>query len=506
MVSISLFVELLRTRPMALFWTMAALQVALWTLVPTVFFSAPPGELAEVLAIGHEFQLGTEFGPPLAFWLAEIVFAGLGLFGVYLLSQVCIVGAYWAVLMLGRSIVGEVHAVMAVLLMAGVAAFSVPTAEFGPAILATPLWALILLHYWWAVGEGRRIYWIVVGVEAGLLLLTTYAGLILLGLLVLFTAVNAKARDAATSSVEPMIGGVIAVVMLFPYLVWLDLEGRGVLLDLATIKENLLTWLKLVAALLVSHVGLGILVVLGRGTVFPGRGPAPEATRSPVDPAARAFVYHFALTPAVAMVLFALMTRRPENFIAAPLVVMSGLAVVVAAGDSIKIANQYLIGPAWAALLVLPPLLVAMAIAVLPWIYPIDLRAGRPAAEMGRFFGDSFQRRIGKPLPIVTGDQDTAALVALTAPSRPSLYIVDKPVYAPTVKPQDLELKGAVVVWPATDTSGRPPPDIVRQFPNLVAEVPRAFERSFRGFLPVTRIGWAVIRPRELSPGKVPFP
>ena len=62
---------------------------------------------------------------------------------------------YWAVFALGRAIVGAQHAALAVLLMVGIAAFSVPTPDFGPAILAMPLWALMLLHFWRAVGEGR---------------------------------------------------------------------------------------------------------------------------------------------------------------------------------------------------------------------------------------------------------------------------------------------------------------------------------------------------------------
>ena len=70
--SMSLFVELLRTRPRRMFWTMAVLQALLWTLVPSLFYAAPPGQLPLVLAIGHEFRFGTDFGPPLAFWLAEI--------------------------------------------------------------------------------------------------------------------------------------------------------------------------------------------------------------------------------------------------------------------------------------------------------------------------------------------------------------------------------------------------------------------------------------------------
>jgi hypothetical protein len=208
MVSISLFVELLRTRPLTLFWTMAGLQVVLWTLVPLVFYSAPPGQLPLVLAIGHDFQLGTDFGPPLAFWLAEIVYRVLGLFGVYLLSQICVVVTYSAVFALGRSIVGAQHAAMAVLLMVGISAFAVPTPDFGPVTLTMALWSVILLHYWRAVNEGKRGYWVALAVEIGLLFLTTYAGLLLLAVLALFTAANKRAR-AAQDSGKPCLVRVV---------------------------------------------------------------------------------------------------------------------------------------------------------------------------------------------------------------------------------------------------------------------------------------------------------
>src|SRR5882724_1591818 len=313
MVSISLFVELLRTRPLTLFWSMAALQLVLRTLVPLLFYSAPPGQLPLVLAIGHDFQLGTDFGPPLAFWLAEIVFRAMGIFGVYLLSQICIVVTFWAVLALGRAIVGEIHAVMAVLLMAGVAVFSVPTPEFGPAILATPLWALLLLHYWRAAKGGDFRYWLAVGLDAGLLLLTTYAGLIQIGLVVLFL-LSSKVGRSHLEMVGPWVAGLVTIVVLFPYLIWLDLGGGTTLISLADIVQNLRTWGWLVLALVVSHAGLGLLVVLGRGYFIPSRSKPPEMQREPVDPGARVFVYFFALAPVVAMGLFSLFSHRPENF------------------------------------------------------------------------------------------------------------------------------------------------------------------------------------------------
>src|SRR3989440_7931795 len=173
MLYVSLIVELLRSRPSVAVWMAALAQALLWTLVPALFYAGPPGDLPNVLAVGHEFQLGTYLGPPLAFWLAEVAFelAGGNLIGVYLLSQACVIATYWAVFALGRAIVGAQHAALAVLLMVGVAAFTVPTPEFGPVILTMPLWAIVLLHYWRAVGEGRRGYWLPLAVAVGLLLL-----------------------------------------------------------------------------------------------------------------------------------------------------------------------------------------------------------------------------------------------------------------------------------------------------------------------------------------------
>ena len=78
MLYVSIFVELLRSRPSLAVWLAALVQALLWTLVPSLFYAGPPGDVANVLAVGHEFQLGTYLGPPLAFWLAELAFALAG--------------------------------------------------------------------------------------------------------------------------------------------------------------------------------------------------------------------------------------------------------------------------------------------------------------------------------------------------------------------------------------------------------------------------------------------
>src|SRR5437762_9486989 len=137
----SLVIELIRARPRLVVWIVVLLQAALWLLVPLVFYRSPPGDLAIVLAFGREYQVGSDLGPPLAFWLADIAYraAGNHMFGLYLLAQLCNIATFWALYQLARAVVGGQHAVVAVLLTMTVTAFSSPTIEFGPLVLARPI-------------------------------------------------------------------------------------------------------------------------------------------------------------------------------------------------------------------------------------------------------------------------------------------------------------------------------------------------------------------------------
>jgi hypothetical protein len=502
MLYVSLIVEALRGRPQFMFWTAALTQALLWFLVSSLFYAAPPGVLADVLAIGHEFQLGSYLGPPLAFWLAEAVFAVGGMFAVYLLSQACIVLAYWAIFALGREIVGPRHAAIAILLMVGILAYTVPSAEFGPAILGTALWTLVLLHYRRALGQGRQAYWFVLGLEAGLLLLTTHAGLVLIALLCAYTAATEHGR-AALRRPEPWIALALALVVFVPHLVWLGAQGDlalpslGRLRSLEGVDTNLLVWLALLAGFVAAHAGLIVLSALASGWPSTSLDRVPTIERFPVDPLERRFVFFFALLPGLFATLFALLGARSGQLVsAAPLAVFSGLAAVVAAGDSIKVYRERIVSYAWAALLFAPPLIVLLLIVLLPWTFGIELKISQPARAMGRFFAETFERRTGHKLAVVAGDERLAALVALRAPSRPTLFIDAHPERSPWISPGDVGELGAVVLWRAADTAGTPPADLKQRFPGLVPELPHAFDRPVQGIMPVERIGWAVIRPQ----------
>src|SRR5580704_898677 len=393
MLYVSILVELLRSRPALAVWIAAGAQAAVWTLIPELFYAGPPGNLPAVLAVGHEFQLGTYLGPPFAFWLAEVVFrlTGRSLPALYLLSQVCVVATYWAVFQLGRAIVGAQQAAIAVLLMVGISTFTVATPEFGPVILAMPIWALTLLHYWLVVAEKQPRYAIALAVDVGLILLTTYAGAALVGLLLLFTCVNARARPLLRSF-DLLPAGAVAAVLLIPHIYWIVKTNEelfrifGRLRAAESVTGNLTAWLRQLLVLLGAHAGLIVLVGIVIGFPWTKYQPAPVIARRSVEPFARQFVYFFAIMPALLATVAGVVAGLPGPVGGiAPLVVLSGLAVVIAAGDAIALSHQRIAIAAWFGLLFVPPALALLALLILPW-FGIDLAINQPAEAMARFF------------------------------------------------------------------------------------------------------------------------
>jgi hypothetical protein len=496
----SLVVELIRARPRLVVWVVVLLQAALWLMVALLLYRSPPGDLATVLAFGREYRVGTDLGPPLAFWLADIAFraAGNHVFGVYLLAQLGSILTFWALFLLGRAVVGAQHAVLAVLLTMTIVTFSSPALEFGPAVLARPLWALLLLHSWQLIGQNKRTAWFLWSIEAGLLLLTTSTAIGLLLLIAGFALATARGRHTLRSF-DPLFALLVIVVLALPYAMWLiradalagprwpaveDLGGQ------AMYSAGLL------GGLLLAMSGIVILVVLN--TAWPGRNAedAPIIYRPPVDPLGRDFVYFFAFAPALlGCLVSALFNVGGIAGGAGVPLLMSGLAVIVVTGDLIHLRHQRLLRSVWAAAVVAPALAVIAATLLLPWAGNREVATSLPATAIARYFGDSFERRTNHRLPAVAGDPRLASLIALDA-GRPHLVFDATPERTPWLSLPKFNETGGVVVWRASDTAGTPPPDIEQRFPGLVPEVPRAFEWFVTGRQPLFRIGWAIVRPR----------
>jgi hypothetical protein len=495
----SLVVELIRARPRLVVWLVVLAQAGLWLVLPMLLYRSPPGDLATVLAFGREYQVGTWLGPPLAFWLADIAFraAGNTMFGVYLLAQACAVVTFWIYYQLARAIVGGQQAVLAVLLSMTVVAFSSPGVEFGPLVLARPLWALLLLHSWQLIGQNRRNAWFAWSIEAGLLLLTTQAAPGMLLLLAGF-AVATPRRRRVLMSLDPLYALLVIAVLVLPYLIWLLRADALVMPPWPAISDlgtRALQWGWLLIGLVLAMSAIVLLAILNSGWFARHAEEAPIIYRPPVDPLARDFVYFFAIAPALlGSFLAGLFNFDHVVGGAGVALLMSGLAIIVATGDLLHLRRQRVLRTVWAAALAAPALVAIATTIFLPWT-GAEVPTSLPAKAIAHFFGDNFERRTNQRLRAVAGDPQLASFIAMSA-GRPHLLLDATPERTPWLSAAKFNETGGVVVWRASDTSGTPPPEIAQRFPGLVPEVPRAFEWMVNGRQPLLRVGWAIVRPK----------
>src|SRR5260370_21246444 len=258
------------------------------------------------------------------------------MFGVYLLAQLCSIVTLWALYLLARAVVGGQQAVLAVLLTMTIRAFRAPGPEFGRVVLGRPLWALLLLHSWQLMGQGRRNAWFAWSIEAGLLLLTTSAAIGLLLLIIVFALATARGRRTLMSF-DALFALLVVGALALPYLVWLiraDTLALPQWPPIADLSGRALHWAILLGGLVLAASGIVLLVVLNSGRS--GRKPeeAPIIYRPPVDPLARDFVYFFPIAPPLMVSLMSGLFNL-DRVVGGPgiALLMSGLAVILPAGD-----------------------------------------------------------------------------------------------------------------------------------------------------------------------------
>jgi hypothetical protein len=379
-----------------------------------------------------------------------------------------------------------------------VVAFSSPGVEFGPLVLARPLWALLLLHSWRLIGQNRRSAWFAWSIEAGLLLLTTSAALGLLLLIVGFAVATARGRRTLMS-LDPLYALLVIVVLVLPYLIWVlraDVLAMPPWPAIDDLSRRAMHWGGLLGGLVLSTAGVAVLVVLNSGWFARNAEEAPIIDRPQVDPLARQFVYTFAILPALFGSLIAGLFNLDRVVGGAGVaLLMTGLAAIVATGDLVYLRRQRLLRTVWAAAVAAPAFATIAATLFLPWTNSTEVPTSLPARAIAHFFGDSFERRTNQRLRAVAGDPQLASFVALDK-GRPHLLLDATPERTPWLSLAKFNETGGVVVWRASDTSGTPPPEIAQRFPGLVPEVPRAFEWMVNGRQPLLRIGWGIVRPK----------
>jgi hypothetical protein len=498
---VSIYVEGLRARPAFFVGLFLIVHALIWTVIAWLANPLLDPKLAIELALGREWELGYANTPPLAPWLLEVAYRLGGRLALYALGPAMVALAGWLVYMLARRIAGDRHGALAVFLMVGVHPVAFPIGAFDSDLVQMPLAALAILTWWFAVAEQQRAWWIVLGIVLGVM---SYAGVQFFFLFVtvlLMTFAMREGRAALQTNAQQIAataGLFIFTLLLTPRMISLRRQDfTGVVENLALPLTEIanLGPAALASTVILGHIGLIVLVALASRYRATDGDIAPVFMRAPITPFARQVAMTIALAPPLLALAAAFAYGRdfPASA-AAPLVLYSGLLVVVLIGDALRMHRQRLVAVAAITLLFLPPLLELATAYASPY-FGLGRAANWPAAEAARYITNVYRTRAGQPLEFIVGSELPASAIAAASSDRPRVFIDANPARAPWTSRAEIEREGAVVVWEIRSADASPPKSLAQFLPELIPESPLVLRPERAGALDYVRIGWAIIPP-----------
>ncbi len=199
-----------------------AFHFILWLLIPSLLYGNPPTDSVEGVAWGNLWLWGYEKHPFLAPWLTAFFADITGMVGwsIYFLSQLSVIVCFWAVWRLANKVLAPWHALIAVVLLEGVSYYNFQSTSFNPNVLMLPMWALTSLVFYNALTQGKLKWWILLGISAGLALLTKYESGMLFFIMLLVMLITEQGR-AAFKHYGIYLSAIIAIIVFLPNLIWL---------------------------------------------------------------------------------------------------------------------------------------------------------------------------------------------------------------------------------------------------------------------------------------------
>jgi 4-amino-4-deoxy-L-arabinose transferase-like glycosyltransferase len=485
-------------RPQAAFAVFLALHALVWTALPALLYPNLPLDLIEALTYGREWQLGYDKLPPLPWWLVEIVYRLIGVdTAYYALAQLAVIGAFAAIFMTARPLVGGVGALVSVLILDGLHYFHFTAAKFNHDVIQLPLWALAGFAFHAALKHGRLLHWVLLGLAIGLALWAKYFVAVLAAPLALFLLADRDARKALATP-GPYVALVVAAVVMAPHLLWLvrnDFLPFVYASARAAPSRGLFDHLLHPVVFAVSQLVFLIpALLIAAALVWPKARDEAPAAPSTADAFDRRIVTLLAFGPAATtVVLSAISGRGTIAMWGYPLWLFLGLWMVLYAPRALEPARLARIGALWAAVFALFAVVFIVSYSVLPAIdhryRAVFFPGDRLADELAR----RYRAATGRPLVYVVGSMWEGGNVAHYASEQPRVLIDGDPRRAPWIDLGDLRSKGAVVVWTDGDPAVMP---IAQRTLAGDAQVQPPFTLPYRRGDGAVTVGWAILRPQ----------
>lgn len=424
-----------------------------WAMIPALLVHSFPLDVVESLGWGREWQWGYYKHPPLAPVVLHLFHTAFGKFGPFILSQLCVLATLWLVWLTGRRLMDRERALLGTVLTMGVAYYSWPTLEFNHNIAQMPVWAGLGYCYLAAWQDQRRWQWALLGLLAGLGLLTKYSVGILLLCLAAFTFLT-PARALLRGN-GPWLALLILLVCISPHLYWLwqsDGLPFAYTSARATAKAGASRWgaVLFLSTQVLNHLPLLLIVGISLLRARPHRTPSAARTACQLHTSAPIYLLVIALAPGLFLTTLGIVRGlHLHDMWGTAMWPFSGLLVTACfpqawlAGLRPRILRGVTI---W---LVLVSLLAGLNLAFGAQWRKRPTRVDWPTQSLALNARHSWAQWNRCPLDTVAGDSWLAGLIATASQPGPSVLIEGDPRFSPWVTPERMQQHGALWVGSA---------------------------------------------------------
>lgn len=441
----------------------AAVYLLAWTLLPPLLSHSFPLDVVESLTWGRESQWGYYKHPPLSPEVLHLFYLAFGKFGPFLLSQLCVVTTLWLVWLTGCRLMDRDRALLGTVLTMGVAYYTWPTLEFNHNIAKMPLWAAIGYCYIAAWQDKQLVRWLLLGLVAGLGLLTKYSmGLLLLclGLFTLLTPARAMLRSAG-----PWLAVLVLLACVAPHVYWLwqsdwlpfDYTRERATAESGNPRLNALVFL---ATQAINHLPLLLITGIALWRTQKEHPLAAAQHTRKLHTTQPAYLLTLALAPGVLLTLLGIAKGlNLRDMWGASMWPFSGLLVAACLPAAWLTPMQPRIFKGVAIWLVLVSLLAGVNLSMGSQLRKRPARVDWPAVSLAEHAQTTWSQLSRCQLDVVAGDAWLAGLITTAQRNGPSVLINGNPDYSPWATPERLQTHGALWVWQegAAPPSGLPP-------------------------------------------------
>ncbi len=421
----------------------------LWALLPGLLIESLPLDVVEGVYWGQEWQWGYYKHPPLPAWVLYLFQQGIGDFGPFLLSQLCIALTLLCVWRLGCRILDRQRAAFGVLALMGVYFFTWPTIEFNHNVAQMPIWAAAVLLFHRAISDWRSTDWLLLGLVSGLGMLTKYSYIMLLAAMFLGLLTHPKLRSGLLKP-QPWLGVLVMGLVFLPHLWWL-MEHDFLPFNYAAARSEAAAasasrWLGPLKFLLVQLVDhLPLLLILLLAGFWRRDSWQRRASGS-------AFLFWVGLMPALLTALGALITGAgTRDMWGAPMWNLSGLMLAALVPATVLAQRWRRLCWSFAVFLGVLTVLMTLFVGFKDQIRDKPSRTGWPDRALAQALQQQWQQNTDCPLSLVAGDYWLAEMLAINLHPRASAIPDADLGLAPWADMARIRQQGVVLVWQAKE-------------------------------------------------------